>query len=169
MASVPTGTPNPNNLTLTINTPTGVVAGDVIIANIQLRGGSSPFPYPNPTPAAGWIEIARKDFENTGTHHRCILWYKIAGSSEPSSYTFDLGTGIPGATGAIVAFSGVDTSGPTPFDIPPGSYTAPLTNSQISNVTAITTNTANAAVLMFSDTVESKTIYSFSTTTHQAL
>jgi len=85
MASVPTGTPNPNNLTLTINRPAGVVAGDVIIANIQLRGGSSPFPYPNPTPAAGWLEIARRDFQNTGVDHRCILFYKVAGSSEPSS------------------------------------------------------------------------------------
>src|SRR6185369_14401416 len=101
-----------------------------------------------------------------GAHHRCVLWYKVAGASEPSSYTFTVANAANMA-GAIVAFDNVDTS--TPFDVAPGSYTDPTTSGNITGVTSITTASANAAVLMFAATFENATLTSFSTTSPGAL
>jgi hypothetical protein len=149
---------------LTIDKPSGVVAGDVMIAYIQLRHGDNvTFPF-----LSDWTNGPQVDFEGGGAHHRCALLYKVAGASEPASYTFSLGssTKVDGAAGAIVAFSGVDTS--TPFDVPPGGFTTG-SGTSISGVTAITTASANAAVVMFAATFEKATISSFATTSPGAL
>ena len=78
------------------------------------------------------------------------MLYKVAGGSEPTSYTFTWTTAAK-AEGAIVAFSGVDTvSGP--FDVTPGTYTIGNGNGGLKDptgVTAITNATANAAIVMF--------------------
>jgi hypothetical protein len=103
------------------------------------------------------------NFENGGANHRCALLYKVAGGSEPSSYTFTW-TGNANSAGAIVAFANVNTS--TPFDVTPGSYsTGTGTGNVITGVTSITTASANAAVLMFAADFENITITSFATAT----
>src|SRR6266403_5594592 len=144
--------------TMTLNKPSGVVNGDVMIANIKTEGGIFT-QYPS---LSGWTEIAHVDFENAGAHHRCALLYRIAGPSEPSSYTFFFGSGgTTDAEGAIVAFSGVDTlSGP--FDVPPGIYNTGSKKSVVA--TPISTVTPNDAVVMFMASQDTATTGSFSTT-----
>jgi hypothetical protein len=77
-------TNNGNGTSLTLAKPTGVVAGDVMIANIALRGGTAT-QFPS---LSGWTNVTTPvDFEGGGAHHRCALLYKVAGASEPASYT----------------------------------------------------------------------------------
>jgi hypothetical protein len=149
---------------LTINTPAGVVAGDVMIVNLTLHNAAGGVFYPS---LPGWTSIAEGNFENVAANHRSELLYRVASSSEPSSYTFALGGAADGAAGAIVAFSGVNTTS-GPFDVTPGSFTTG-SGTSISGVPAITTADANAAVLMFGGTFENDTLGSFSTTSPGSL
>jgi hypothetical protein len=134
-----------------------------MFANIELKSGiATQFPS-----LSGWANVTTPvDFEGGGAHHRCALLYKVAGASEPSSYTFTWPSNANNA-GAIVAFANVNTS--TPFDVAPGSYTDPTTTGNITGVTSITTASAYAAVLMFAATFENATLTSFSTTSPGAL
>src|SRR5439155_27313385 len=67
-----------NGTLLTINKPTGVVQGDLMIANFALNNTNSGAPS-----LLGWTSIVT---QNTGI--RAALLYKVAGGSEPTSYTF---------------------------------------------------------------------------------
>ena len=126
---------------LTINAPTGVVSGDVMVANITLHNGSGGVFYPS---LSGWTAIGSGvNFEGSGANHRFELFYRVAGSSEPSSYTFALNGTADGVEGAIVAYSGVNNT--TPLDAT-GTYSTG-SGSSIS-ASAITTASANAAVLL---------------------
>ena len=153
----PRGTPTAGTTTstkLVINKPVGLVIGDVMIVNIEAKGNKI---FPS---LAGWTPIAYAPIESGGaTHHGAVL-YRIANSSDSSvlSYTFNLGAGATAGSGVIVAYSGVDTTGGFlvgggaggPFDVAPGNWTTNTSGSaSITGVTAITTATPNAAVLMF--------------------
>ncbi len=151
--------------TMTINTPAGVVAGDVMIANIQLSDteGSG---YPS---LSGWTPIATIDFDTfITTDYRAELpVHRVAGASEPSSYQFTIDTqSVSGASGAIVAFSGVNTG--SPFDVTPGSYTKGSLTTSIS-VPAITTVTANDAIVMCVAATPGLMVTSFATTSPGSL
>ena len=138
--------------TLTINKPTGVVAGDVMIASITLdSGGGNGFPS-----SSGWTPYTSTRFPDAATGgRRTILLYRVAGTApftpatEPSSYIFSW-TGSSNVSGAITAFGGVnnttpfDTATPPPYQV--NSNTGPIT------ANAITTLTANDAVIMFGAT-----------------
>ena len=127
--------------TVTINKPTGVVTGDIMIANIGA--------YLNATNTAatgtGWTAIA-----GTATDRGfATLLYRIADATDGSvsSYTFTTTTGSNPSTGAITAFSGVDSV--TPFDgTQPTAWTT-ATAGSISNLTSITTVNPGAAVVQF--------------------
>jgi hypothetical protein len=140
-----------NNASLTINKPVGVVQGDVLIANLsQVNSATSP------TSPIGWTKIVGSSFNGTnGTARYASLFYKVAGASEGTNYTFNVPTGTTVVViGAIVAFSGVDVSGATPFDVTPG--TISVQGSQTGVVaTSITTVSNNAAVIMFGESAAS--------------
>ena len=131
----------------TISKPTGVVAGDIMIINIANYNVSS-------LPAcSGWTLISSANL----TDGYGYLLYLVAGGSEPASYTFT-NIGSPTYINAtLVAFSGVQVTGGYlvgggaggPFDVAPGSIL--YTPGCVTTVPAasITTNTANAAVIMF--------------------
>ena len=127
------------NASVTINRPTGVVQGDIMFANIAN--------FINATQASasctGWIVIAGTDTDRG----RATLLYKIAGASEPANYTFTVTTASTAATGAIIAFSGVNTT--TPFDVTSPTTWSTLSNQTINNITGLTTANANAAILLF--------------------
>lgn len=143
------------NSTLTINKPTGVVAGDVLIVNIAQAGPSGGNVLSNPT-SSGWTLVAGADLAG-GTRRWGAVLYKVAGASEPASYNFTLDADGNSGAGSIVAFSGVNTTGGFlvgggaggPFDVAPG--TLNVTNATTASAPAITTNTANAAVIMFAE------------------
>jgi len=124
--------------TLVINKPTGVVENDVLIAWVVW----------DTTPtitASGWTQITGSPLSNSD--QRGAFWYKVAGGSEPSTYTFS-GTSFDRA-GGIIAFSGVDTSTPVEAQ---GSQT----NSSTSSVTAPTiTTSTDGAMLVFAGMMDS--------------
>ena len=163
---------------ITVNKPAGVVAGDVMIVNIDLRGGTSVYPS-----LAGWSTIATANIEDGvlpgnggGKEHRVALLYRVANGTEGASFTFALNTTVDDVAAAIVAFSGVANSGglgagggPGVFDVAPGSFSAG-TSGPIAGVTAITTASANALVLMFAGTFDDATsITTFATASMGAL
>ncbi|MBU8882733.1 T9SS type A sorting domain-containing protein [Kaistella sp. DKR-2] len=152
-------TANSNTGTLTINKPAGIVAGDLMIFNIAQRGI---FTLSNPI-SAGWSPIAGADLVAGPFLFRWgALLYKIATAAEPANYSFTLDAQNNGATGAIVAFSGVDQV--TPFDVPPGALSVQGTQLGIA-ASAKTTVTNNAAVVMFAMAAGSSPTYSGWSTT----
>jgi hypothetical protein len=94
-----------NVATLTINKPTGVVAGDVLVAIVTVNntGGIT---------SSGWTVVQTED---SGSNS-CVALVKVAGGSEPTSYTFSYtGTTAKDWLGHIAAYSGVDNT--TPVDV----------------------------------------------------
>ncbi|MFP3914775.1 MAG: Ig-like domain-containing protein, partial [Actinomycetota bacterium] len=96
--------------TLTIDQPAGTEEGDLLVAQIRYRGD-----FPELTAPEGWIELGTIPGDSQDNH---TVLYKFAGSSEPSSYTFDQNLDDPQAgrmAGGIGAFSDVDPV--YPFDV----------------------------------------------------
>ncbi|WP_309640135.1 fibronectin type III domain-containing protein [Flavobacterium sp.] len=135
-----TTTATSTNTNLTINKPAGVIAGDLMLANIAKGGNNTTAPT-----LAGWTLINGANLGG-GTNRYGAVLYKIAGAAEPANYTFALGGGTNSASGGIVAFSGVD--GTTPFDVTPGTISVQGNQTGVT-ATSITTVTANAAIIMF--------------------
>lgn len=111
-----------------INKPTGTTEGDFMIALVFKYNGTTGTP-------SGWTEIAKT---TTGTI-RYGLYLKVAGASEPSSYTFPLlDTGFYAAS--ILTYRGglgeVTDIG------------APTQNSSSSSISAASMSTASKGVLM---------------------
>lgn len=86
---------------LTLSKPTGLVAGDVMIAQFAVRSES-----PSITPPSGWTFI-RTDTSNF--NGQSTLYWRIATSGEPSSYTWSSNVGDRTA-GGILAYSGASSS-----------------------------------------------------------
>ena len=138
--------------TLTINKPSGVAAGDVMIANIALADGSA---FPS---ATGWNTVCNASYEGKARLHRGAVLYKIADATDTAitSYTFALDTVNCEAVAAIVAFSGVDATGGKkpdgssggPFDVANRIASVNTSSSDVAGVTSITTASANALVMM---------------------
>lgn len=88
---------------ITVAKPAGVVQNNVLFAAWGLNGDLSPV-----TPA-GWTKL----FEDVvmADSRRVAVYYKVAGASEPSSYTFT--TAAAGRTNiALIAFAGNATANP---------------------------------------------------------
>src|SRR5207247_1936587 len=104
---------------ITINKPTGVVAGDVMIAHFELEATSA---FPTST---GWTTYTSTTFLAVGGTRRTALLYRVAGSApftpatEPSSYTFTVtGTNtkpIEGACNFFLASPGATGAGSAPM------------------------------------------------------
>jgi Domain of unknown function (DUF5011)/HYR domain/Putative peptidoglycan binding domain len=125
---------------LTVAKPAGVVPGDVMIATIAQGNNNT-----NSPALSGWTLIDGRSLAGTTPRYGAVL-YKVAGASEPTNYTFTLGSGSNSGSAAIIAFSGVDVSG-TPFDVAPGVISVQGNQTGVS-ATSITTGSANAAVVM---------------------
>ncbi len=138
-----------NGQTLSINKPTGLAIGDVMIVNISLgRKGSTSSVDPSLT---GWTLISGAQIEGGSKNFRGAVLYRIATADDINAtpYSFTLGAGTSGGLGALVAFANVDVSGASPFDVTPGNLNvsaATQTNSVVAN--GITTSSANAGLIM---------------------
>jgi hypothetical protein len=124
---------------VTVSKPTGIVSGDIMIANI----GNYINATQTSATSSGWTVIAGTNLDRG----RATLLYKIAGASEPSSYTFTVTASSSAATAAIIAFSGVDNT--TPFDVtaPSSWYTASSTS--LSSIPSLTSVSSGSAILLF--------------------
>ena len=129
-----------NTPLVTINKPTGVVAGDIMFANIANYCDGC-----TQTNAilSGWTLVAGTTIERG----RASLLWKIATASEPASYTFAVTNSSSFAVGGIVAFSGVNNT--TPFDVTPRTSWTTATNANVTTIPSITTLSTNTAVLLF--------------------
>ena len=144
------------NTSITINKPTGVVSGDVMIVNIAQTGNNT-----NDPTLSGWTLIDGSSLAGGTARYGAVL-YRKADGTEGTSFTFTLGTGVTSAVGSIVAFSGVDVT--TPFDVIPGTISVQTSSTAVA-ATAITTASANAAVIMFGMAAASAPTWSGWTTT----
>jgi cell division septation protein DedD len=126
---------------LVINKPAGTVANDVMVAAIAVRPETATITAPS-----GWTLAGRLDNSNSNQNSLAI-YYKVAGGSEPSSYTWSFSTST-GAAGGIMTFSNVNTT--TPVNVKGGQYTANSTSHSTSSVTTAASNTMVVTFFAFS-------------------
>lgn len=88
---------------LTVTTPASIVAGDVLIAAIGHRGGSSTL-----TPPSGWSEILNSG-TNTAPSIRTRVYSRVVTGSEAADYAWGISTNNA-MWGMIVALRGVNTT-----------------------------------------------------------
>jgi parallel beta-helix repeat protein len=91
---------------LTVATPNGVSGGQVLVAVVGIRQTAK---YPITAPS-GWT-LVRRDSSSSGASLSQAVYVKVAGSSEPASYTWSFRYKTA-AAGGIVAYAGVDPSSP---------------------------------------------------------
>jgi len=138
---------------LTLNVPNGTQSGDVMVAHVAVRTAGNTITAPS-----GWTQIVRKD---TGSALSTVAYWKVAGSSEPSSYTWNFGTSGE-ASGGIGSYIGVNTT--TPIDVSNGQY-----NSATNNVdnSGVTTTAANDMLVYAVGVVQATTVNPPSSFTEQ--
>jgi hypothetical protein len=116
---------------LAISKPTGVASGQVLLATITATKAQAL------TAPSGWTVVQDTTL---GTTMRQITYYRVAGGSEPASYSWDLG-GSRQASGGIADYSGVNATAPIDAST---STTGASGNATISSVT---TSAANDMVI----------------------
>lgn len=126
---------------LTLDVPAGTQEGDLLIA-VTINENDSP--TTTWTAPAGWHLLV--DRQGTGgtptTPPSTWVWYRIAGASEPASYTWVNSASDRGLMGASLSYRGVDVV--TPFDTTPTTATG---STGVPDPASITTLTPNAQVV----------------------
>ena len=126
---------------LTVNKPTGTAQNDVMIAAVSVRPNTAGLTSPS-----GWTLV--RTVENTGgAAHVLAIYRKVAGASEPTSYTWTLSNST-GAVGGIQSFSGVDTT--SPIDVESGQATP---NGLSHSTSSITTSSGATTISAFTYTL----------------
>lgn len=98
---------NNDTVPLVVDKPAGVVEGDVMIAFLATIQDQTTITGPS-----GWTQLFPTTADTTNSPHcQMTAWIKVAGSSEPSTYTFSWDV-AGGAVAGIVAYSGVDPTTP---------------------------------------------------------
>lgn len=122
------------NAGLSIPVPSGTQAGDVMLATLAARPSGTTFTAPS-----GWTALADTTQSNDITSRMATYW-RIATSSEPSSYAWGLGGPTStGVVGNMASFSGADESGP--IDVSASALTGSGYSHQAPSVTTTVDNT----------------------------
>ena len=102
--------------TLTVPRPATTAAGDVLLASVHARlpGDASI------TPPSGWNLIRRDSSTPDYQSLSQALYYKVAGASEPVSYSWSWSSAAT-AAGAILDFKGIEQA--APVDSHSGAFT----------------------------------------------
>jgi hypothetical protein len=137
------GTNNAITTSLTLGPPAPLVAGDLLLAAITIRGSSTI------TPPAGWTLI-RSDLN--GANLRLSTYWRTATASEPATYTWTF-SGPRLAAGGIHAYSGVDAT--TPIDVANGQ---PNTSGTSLTAPGVTTTVPNTRLVAFYSMTTNATI-----------
>lgn len=159
------------NATLTINKPTSLTVGDLMLANI-VQSDNDNANLANAT-ISGWTLIAGEEFGNAGNDSWWgTILYKVATAADVAATNFTVtgDTDADDMEGGIAAFSGVAVTGGVsggPFDVAPGSINN--INTDDFSATAITTATANAAVIMFGMIGDDRSVESWTATSPATL
>jgi len=115
--------------TLTIGLPAGTMSGDVMVAFVVVRTANNTI-----TPPAGWNLVLR---QNSSSSLATASYVKVAGSSEPASYTWSFSTSGE-ASGWIASYIGVNNT--TPVDVAHAQYNPSTSNVDNSGVTTTAAN-----------------------------
>lgn len=163
-----TGSPQTSTTTtttLTITKPSGLAVGDMMLLQVVQSGDGAANSITDIAPS-GWTQIAGSYIENVNntTVVRATLLYKVATAPDvaAANFSFTLDSDSDDGEGGIVAFSGVD--GTTPFDVTPGTVYTGISDDNNFTASAITTTTANSAIIMFGAISDNNTISNWSTT-----
>lgn len=118
---------------LTVTKPSGAASGDLLLAFVEIRGDKSISSAPS-----GWTLLAAASGNTGSTNNDAKLatYYKVAGSSEPASYTWTQASSGDIAI-TIGAFTGVDTT--TPIDVSGVTTTASQSSTSCAAPTVTTT------------------------------
>ena len=146
------------NTSLTIIKPTGLVVNDLMIVNLAQGNNNS-----NAPTSTGWTLIDGRSLAGGTARYGAVL-YKVATASDVSAtnFTFTMGSGTNSASGAIIAFSGVDTT--NPFDVASGTISVQPNQTAVVATTK-TTVTANTAIIVLGQAVGSTPTWASWTTT----
>jgi hypothetical protein len=138
---VATGSTSAASSQVTIPVPAGVLANDVMIAQVTVRGGAAT----TLTAPAGW-SLVRRDNDGGGQIADGIYLHVVTATSEPASYTWNFSAGND-AAGGIAAYSGVNTV--TPIDVTSGQANASSTSMTASSVTIPAGHNADRLLAIF--------------------
>jgi hypothetical protein len=127
VVSISTPYTSTSTTSVTVNTPSGVQAGHLLIAHISWESNSNLIS----SVPSGWTQIFNATAGTRAIRH--ALYYKVATASEPSSYTWGLSSAAE-AIGFVMAFSGVETSSPI------GNYSNSTSTSSSASCTAPSIN-----------------------------
>jgi len=91
----------------TVSKPSGVVSGDLLLATLEVDEDPAPVSAPS-----GWTLLQDTvGAGGTGNAFHTQVWWKLAGSSEPSSYTWVV-SGGPWVDIGLLAYTNVNQSSP---------------------------------------------------------
>ncbi len=97
----------PDGSVITVRTPAGVVAGDVLVVAVTVRASSARTIVAPP----GWRVVRRTAGRGGGARLAQAVFLRVAGDSEPFSATWTLRRPRGGAA-AMLAYRGADTARP---------------------------------------------------------
>lgn len=106
LRSVGTGSNSTASSSVTVDVPAGAQPGDLMIAQIAVRGGSGQ----SATPPSGWT-LVRTDFSSTSIYQAIYSHVVLSSPPEPATYTWTY-KGTNNAAGGIADFMGA--TGVTP-------------------------------------------------------
>ena len=92
---------------VTLGVPSGIQSGDVMLAQILIYDGAG---TNVPSAPAGWSVIRHDAINGGGNQMTSWLYYKVAGSSELPSYTWNIS--LQYAAGVMRAWRGASVSSP---------------------------------------------------------
>lgn len=98
-------TPSAEQTSITVTKPANLVAGDIMLAYVQVAKDQAV------TAPSGWTLIRQLTSSDPSNPFRSLVYYKVAGSSEPAGYTWSWATACA-AMAAILAYRGVDAAAP---------------------------------------------------------
>lgn len=135
LESQSTASPGPPGTTIDVTKPTGVSAGDVMVAVVGAQVLSST----TISPPSGWTQVAQLWVSQPVLG----MWYRVADGNEGTSFQFSYSQNSSARRAGILRYSGVDNT--TPIDV------AANTNSGSSAAPrglSVTTVTNDARLLM---------------------
>ncbi len=120
--------------TLVVNVPSGVLSGELLVAQVTVKTTAVTVT----APACSCWTFIRSDNSAGANPVKQALYYRVAGASEPTTYTWTLGTSVK-ATAGMYALQGVDQA--SPIDAQGSNAVASATSGAASAVTSTVTNT----------------------------
>ena len=126
----------------TVAKPSGVVAGDLLLATLEVDADPSTVSGP-----AGWtLLMDTAAAQGTGQAYHAQVWYRVATGSEPVSYGWTV-SGSPWVDIGVLAYSNVNQA--SPIDVSSGRYAGVVTSASTNAVT--TTGPNEMVVALFID------------------